>query len=158
MDLKGLEILIGIILSIIAARFAVIKYFDTKKEEFKREFWRKRYENYEKVLELASKITVSEDLDTVEEEIKEYRQYYWGKLAMIEDQKVYDAMKSFNKKLKYLEGEEGKKFTDFTDLQDRTYDLARACRLSLKETWEPEGINISDLKKKGEEGVNEYKL
>lgn len=139
-SLNESKTLLAMLLSFIAACFAIFKYFETKKDEFKKEFWSKRYENYELVLNLASKITVSEDLNSVKEEINEYRQYYWGKLAMIEDQTVYEAMKEFDKKLKYYEGSYEK---DFTSLQNKMYDLARACRLSLKNTWEP--IDLDDL-------------
>jgi hypothetical protein len=131
-----------IISGLLVALGGMIGFFITKNIEFKKEFWAKQYENYERVLELASTITVSEDLDSVQQEIKEYRQYYWGKLAMIEDQNVFNAMIKYNSELKFLEGSEG---TDFLELQNRTYDLARACRLSLKKTWSP--VRISDLKK-----------
>ncbi|WP_430411029.1 hypothetical protein [Kordia sp.] len=135
------EAVAGVLIAVTTAIFGIIKFSQTKKEEFKKEFWQKRYENYERVLELASKIAVTENLEKTPEEIVEFRQYYWGKLSMIEDQQVYDAMIQFENKLKYLEGSES---NDFSELKNASYDLARACRNSLKETWEP--VILEDLK------------
>ena len=137
------EILIGIIISALTAGFGIYKYSEARKDEFKKVFWEKRYENYEHVIELASKIYVSNNLNTVTDEINEFRQYFWGKLAMIEDQGVYDAMINYNEELKKLEGSAS---DNFTVLEDTTYDLARACRNSLRATWEP--VPLSDIKPK----------
>ena len=54
-------LLSGVLLSGVAAVFGIIKFFNEREEAFKKEFWQKRYENYERVLELASKITVSQN-------------------------------------------------------------------------------------------------
>ena len=134
LNIQNLEILIGIIIASITAAFGFIKFSQTRKAEFKKEFWKKRYENYENVIQLASKICVLEDLNLVQEEIQEFRQYYWGKLAIVEDKDVMKVMIAFNNELLYIES--GQQIY-FTELKDRCYDLARACRRSLQNTWEP---------------------
>ncbi|WP_420571175.1 hypothetical protein [Kordia sp.] len=137
------EILIGIAISVFTAIFGIIKFVNEKEKEFKKEFWQKRYENYERVLELTSKIVVSKDISTVREEISEFRQYYWGKLAMIEDQQVCDAMINFEKELQNIE--KGKSKT-FKNLENMCYYLAISCRNSLNDTWKP--VTLNELENK----------
>jgi len=93
------EILFGIIISALTAGFGIYKYSKTRQDELNKVYWQKRYENYSRVLELTSKIAVSKNLEIVQEEIKEFHQYYWGKLAMIETQDVLSAMVSYERAL-----------------------------------------------------------
>lgn len=143
-----IDLIIGIIIASSTAIFGIFKYHKTRKEEFEKEFWKKRYEHYEKILELTSAIAVSDQLSDVKKEIKEFRQFYWGKLAMIENQVVNDAMIDFGQELDRLEQHAN---PDLTPLKIHTYNLARACRKSLQETWEP--VPLDDIEHKAYENL-----
>jgi phosphomevalonate kinase len=144
-----LDLIIGILIASSTAVFGIFKYHKTRKEEFKKEFWKKRYEHYERILELTSAIAVSDQLSDVRQQIKEFRQYYWGKLAMIENQVVCDAMIDFGTELDQLEQQT---HPDLSLLKIHTYSLARACRKSLQKTWEP--IPLDDITHKAIENLS----
>ena len=144
-----LDLIIGIIIASSTAIFGIFKYQKTRKEEFEKEFWKKRYDHYERILELTSAIAVADQLNDVKQEIKEFRQYYWGKLAMIENQVVCDAMIDFGLELDRLEQQTQ---PDLAPLKIHTYNLARACRKSLQETWEP--VPLDDITHKAIENLN----
>jgi hypothetical protein len=141
-SIKNLDILVGILVAASTAAFGFFRFSQTRREEFKKEFWKKRYENYEIVLELASKISVAKDLSLVQDDIQKFREYYWGKLAMIEDQQVLHAMVIFENTLSDAEQNLQK---NAGALKKYCYRLAQACRSSLRDTWEP--VKLYDLKR-----------
>lgn len=144
-----LDLIIGMVIASFTAGVGIIKYHKTRKEEFEKEFWKKRYEHYERILELTSAIAVADKLSDVKQQIKEFRQYYWGKLAMIENQVVLNAMVDFGLELDRLELQTE---PDLDPLKIHTYNLARACRKSLQETWEP--VPLDDITHKVLENFN----
>ncbi len=111
----------------------ILQYSHSKDQEFRKAFWEKRYELYSEVTDLAAKISVSEDLDKVKNERKAFWHLYWGRMSIVESKAVYDAMVLYGQKLKSLEPSGNTS----PDLQQLSYKLARACRNSLKNTWEP---------------------
>ncbi|WP_299229093.1 hypothetical protein [uncultured Psychroserpens sp.] len=118
----------------------IFNYSDKKEGEFRKVFWEKRFEFYQKVTDLAAAIAIAKDLESVKDEREKFWILYWGKLSMIEDQAVFDAMVNYGDHL-FNQEKMGQKAYG---LKQRSYLLARACRNSLKETWEP--VVLDDIK------------
>ena len=118
----------------------IINYADKKENEFKKVFWEKRFEFYEEATVLTATIAIAKDLDSVQSERQKFWTLYWGKLSMIEDQDVKDAMVNYGDSLEKQE----KLGHIESNLKNLSYSLARACRNSLKKTWEP--YNVDDIK------------
>ena len=81
---------------------------------------------------------MADSLPSVSREVALFRQLYWGPLAIVEDQQVLDAMVDFADRLKDVQ--EG---STITELRPLSYFLARACRRSLRDTWEP--VPLDDI-------------
>ena len=123
----------GVIATMATVIIGIAQYSHSKDQEFRKAFWEKQYQLYSEVTDIAAKIAVADDLDDVVEERAKFWHLYYGKMSIVENKAVYDAMVAFGKKLEPLE-KSGK--TAF-ELRVFAYNLARACRESLKHTWEP---------------------
>lgn len=115
-----------------------------QEEEFRQRFWETQLQAYTEICRHAAELAVATNLNKglpsprgsvfgAGDQQYEFLVAYWGPLAIIEDKAVLVAMVDYNKCLNRLRaGEENP-----TVLQHQSYELARACRESLKRTWEP---------------------
>lgn len=124
---------IGVLVTVGTLVGGLWQYQHTREQTFRQRFWEARYALYHEATEVAAHIAVADDLLSVEPQRQRFWQLYWGPLSMLEDPAVYDAMVAFGGKLSELEGR-GR--TD-GELRQLSYALARACRTSLRATWEP---------------------
>jgi len=122
--------------AIIVFLVGIWHYKDSLSEEFKKEYWKKRYEVYEQLNDLAASIASTDDPSISDSLSREFWIMYRGRIILVEDKHVYEAMKSYGETLDHA------KIPDsLHTLQRKAIDLANACRLSLKETWEPVPLN-----------------
>lgn len=138
---EGLETFLKLVTpigAVIAFLVGIYHYKDTKTQEFKKEFWLKRYELYQEVNDLTSEIANTTDSIRYDSLSREFWTLYWGKSILLEDKHVFHAMQSFGTSLKKEIEPDSMKA-----LQNKSMLLGHACRLSLKETWEP--IPIKEL-------------
>jgi hypothetical protein len=111
----------------------------TRELEFRKRFWEEQISLYKRITTTAAKIASStEDYSIDEKEARNFWIYYWGEASMIEDSNVYNAMLLFGENLnRYLQNR-----GEYKDsLSTYSYRLARACRNSLKNTWQPVKID-----------------
>lgn len=125
--------------AIIAFVLGIYHYRDSQAEDFKRTYWEKRYNVYEEACLVSSQlanVTSQAQLDSL-------KSSYWitftGKSMLVEDLHVYDAMTSFGQSLNRAVYPDSLKI-----LISKAHVISRACRTSLKETWEP--VPVSELK------------
>jgi hypothetical protein len=125
--------------AIIAFVLGIYHYRDSQAEDFKRTYWEKRYNVYEEACLVSSQlanVTSQAQLDSL-------KSSYWitftGKSMLVEDLHVYDAMTSFGESLNQALYPDSMKV-----LISKAHAISRACRTSLKETWEP--VPVSELK------------
>ena len=130
---------IGLAVTFATLVFGIYQYHSTKREEFRQAFWQKQYETYKEVTEIAAAIAIADDLDAVKEERERFWQLYWGSMAIIENRNVFDAMVEFGEDLR----DQTVRGHSSSGLLQLSYNLARACRESLKSTWEP--VQIDDI-------------
>ncbi|MFO0941796.1 MAG: hypothetical protein U0930_13660 [Pirellulales bacterium] len=127
----------------IAFGWGLYQYFETSRNEFRKAFWEKRYSLYSRATCAASKIALARNLDSVHTERAEFWSLYWGELSIVESKAVQEAMVAYGKNLTELE----LKPEAANGLKQLSYRLARACRDSLKATWEPAPLDdIPSLK------------
>ena len=103
-------------------------------QEFRKRFWEERLADYRQVTKLAATIAMSKAPQEVEDARSEFWVYYYGELSLIEDRDVFNAMVAFGQALHSFEQEPT---SETEQLKRLSYKLARACRNSLKDTWEP---------------------
>ena len=125
--------------AIVAFGIGIYHYRDSQAEDFKRTYWEKRYAVYEEACLVSSQLAnVSSQA-----ELDSLRSSYWitftGKSMLVEDLHVYDAMSSFGQSLDHAVYPDSLKI-----LIAKSHDISRACRTSLKETWEP--VPLIELK------------
>ena len=130
---------LGVIATMATIIVGIVQYNHSKDQEFRKAFWEKQYKLYSEVTEIAAKIAVSDDLNDVADERANFWHLYYGKMSIVENKAVYDAMVAFGRKLESLEKSGGAAF----ELRLFAYNLARACRESLKDTWEP--VPLDDI-------------
>lgn len=122
-----------------AFAWGLYQHFDTKRSEFRKAFWEKRYELYSRATCAAAKIALAPNVDSVPTERAEFWSLYWGDLSIVESKAVHDAMVAFGEKLSEIETAPERA----NGLKQLSYFLARACRESLKATWEP--VPLDDI-------------
>lgn len=130
---------LGVIATMVTVIIGIIQYNHSKDQEFRKAFWEKQYQLYSEVTDLAARISVADDLDNVIDERAKFWHLYYGKMSIVENKAVYDAMVAFGKRLESLE----KSGETAYELRAFAYSLARACRESLKQTWEP--VPLDDI-------------
>jgi len=128
---------IGVLATLATLGSGIYQYGHSKDQEFRRAFWEKRYQLYSDATDLAASIAIAENLASVAEERSKFWQLYYGKMSIVEDRAVYNAMVDFGKKLEPLENSGNTS----PELKIFAYGLARACRESLKNTWEPVALD-----------------
>jgi hypothetical protein len=134
--------LFSIFIGVITIGTGIYQYRDKKNQEFRKRFWEERLSLYKEATTLAAKIAIADNMELVTEERKRFWELYWGPLCLIEDKNVEAGMVNFGNALKEKVQNE-KASTKLTIL---SIQLAKACRISLKKTWQP--VKLSDLKEK----------
>jgi hypothetical protein len=112
---------------------------DTRNKEFRHAFWQKQFDVYVRATRIAAKIALMQDIESVKPERHEFWVLYSGELSILENKDVRDAMIKYGRELDKIE--KGQKNIDA--LEFLSYNLARACRESLKKTWEP--VPLDDI-------------
>jgi hypothetical protein len=148
--------IISVLIAILTITAGIIQYRITNNENFRKAFWEKRYELYTNVISIASEIANSNSLEESKNYRKEFWKLYWGNLSLIEDVTIERAMVKYGKLLAACEEgtiPEGSCFQGLNDstklgmsyvnrpgLRKLSFDLAHCARESLKNTWDPVGI------------------
>jgi hypothetical protein len=123
--------------AIIAFLIGVYHYRDAKAEEFKKEFWEKRYAVYEELSELTSRIANQSDTTSIDSLSEAFWTMYWGKVVLVEDKNVYEAIRDFGRTLDHV------KLPDSTYmLREKSINVSNACRQSLNNTWQPIPLHV----------------
>lgn len=135
--------------AIAAVVIGIFQYQNTKNMEFRQRFWEERLKLYQEACSAASTIATAKTLADSQQQQSEFWQLYWGRLSLIEDREVMTAMVRFGNELREATDHSASKQA----LEQRSYELARACRNSLKRTWEPAPMDdIPESKGGGEDG------
>ena len=148
--------IISVILALLTIISGIYQYKKTSDENFKKAFWEKRYDLYTQAINHTSDIANSNSLKESEKSRKEFWKLYWGNMSLIEDSSTEQAMVKFGKFLSACESgviTQEKCFEDssnndnlgFTvyrseNLKRLSFELAHCARDSLKNTWDPVGI------------------
>jgi hypothetical protein len=127
----------------IAFCVGVIQYVINNNNEFRKAFWKEQYALYQEVCEDAAAISVAGQLDRAGESREGFWKLYYGRLSILEHPEVKKAMMEYGSQLRKVE--KGEASTD--SLQPWSYRLARACRESLRKTWNPADLGDVDAKK-----------
>lgn len=121
--------------AVIAFLFGVFKYVDAKRRESRKGFLEKQLELYFKATKLGAEIaTLPLEATEREAKLKEFRLLYWGELCIVEDRQVEGAMIAFQAALDRPDADK-KDGDGVTPLQSASYDLAHACRDSVRRGW-----------------------
>jgi hypothetical protein len=141
--------LITIIVAAIPVTVGLTQYYMTRQTEFRKRFWEEQLALYREATEAAAEIAMAPDLASASAPREKFWKLYWGKLSMVEDKGVEQAMISFGAALGECEaGNEKMCFsvvegTTPTKLRKASYTLAHCARFSLATTWNPAGIAAS---------------
>jgi hypothetical protein len=162
--------LISVIIALLVAITGIIQYTSTRNENFRKAFWEKRYELYNKVIETASDIANSKGLRESEDLRRDFWKYYWGNLSLIEDKTMEGAMVNFGTLLSECEtGEKtGKKCfydsdtnttkaNDYVGLRQRSHTLAQCAKESLRKTWDPVSLTKNKCPYKKETSIEKFR-
>jgi len=146
LQMEEIQELIKTITPIIAtavAVFGIIRYFDSKRQEFKKRIWEERRSLYYEITNYTSKIAIANTIDVIHDEVKGFWSMYYGRLSIIEDSNVYEAMINYGNELEKVEN--NKLIPSKSNLKSLSFKLAVACRVSLQNTWEP--VKLENLGK-----------
>lgn len=130
---------VTMIVGIVTAIVAIVQYGHTKRSEFRKRFWEEQLEIYKRTCVAAAGIATASSIALVKRECEEFWRLYWGELSILESKDVKDAMVNFGNQLHLVEAEQAHP----KSLEGLSYQLARACRISLERTWAP--VDIDDL-------------
>jgi hypothetical protein len=123
----------------------LVQWWYTSQSEFRKRFWEEQLDVYQEASDAAAKIAMAETPQT-EAAVADrslFWRLYWGKLSILEGKGVKDAMVAYGNELSEVE----KGTTRHPGmLKKLSYQLARACRESLKKTWEPVPVDDIDAK------------
>ena len=101
---------------------------ETRKLEATRPFLDKQLTLYIETIQIVAKIATLEASEEREQVLKRFWELYWGELALVESPKVERAMREFAYAIN----------NNPNSLQQKSLNLAHACRFSLDKSW---GIN-----------------
>jgi len=122
--------------AIVAFGIGIYHYRDSQAEDFKRTYWEKRYAVYEQATLVSSQAANANSQSALDSIKPLYWITFTGKSMLVEDLHVYDAMTSFGESLNRALYPDSMKI-----LIKKAHAISRACRTSLKETWEPVPLN-----------------
>jgi len=125
--------------AVVAFGVGIYQYVATNQNEFRKAFWTEQYALYQPACDNAAAIAMAERIDEVKKERGEFWKLYWGKMSMLEHQEVKLAMINYGRQLSLVEKGTAKP----ASLRLLSYELARACRESLRRTWNP--ADLGDL-------------
>lgn len=117
--------------ALVAALWSIYVYQDTREKEFYSSFWNKKMELYIGVSEAASTLATTDSPKAFAEAQAAYWGYFYGRLSVVEDETVKNAMQVFSSnvpetgippKLPIGKGQEA-------------YALAIALKRNLLESW-----------------------
>jgi hypothetical protein len=111
----------------------VIQYISNNNNEFRKAIWKEQYALYQEACASAAAIANANRLEDVKDQRESFWRLYWGRLSILEHPNVKHAMMNYGSELKKVEN--GKQPP--SALQSSSYSLARACRESLRQTWNP---------------------
>ncbi|MCU0444655.1 MAG: hypothetical protein MUE85_07020 [Microscillaceae bacterium] len=124
------------IITVVSILIGVWQYNDAQRNnelmEFKRNIWLKQQQAYEEIGNIVSNVVNSTD-DTTQfnQNLKKFREIYWGKLVLVEDDSVEIEMIKFNAETQdFKEGVRNKE-----DLMRRGYKLIKTCKKSINSSW-----------------------
>jgi hypothetical protein len=127
------------VVAIITLVAAILQYRATANTDFRRVFWEQQLAIYKTATSAAGKIASATNINDVMEARNSFWALYWGEVSILEHPVVKRAMEAYGDQLKRVEAGEAPP----SSLKQLSYALARACRLSLKETWNP--VDIGDI-------------
>lgn len=130
---------VGSMIALATVAIGAFQYLSTRQNEFRKTFWAEQLGMYRKVCSAAAAIAIASNIDSVKTERKVFWNLYWGELSIIEHPEVKDAMAEYGTQLNLVEAYRAAP----ASLKLLSFDLARACRLSLAKTWNP--VDIGDL-------------
>jgi len=125
--------------AIVTFAWGVWQYRGTQRGQFQQRFWEERYKLYSEACQAAASIATAKSVEDTEMEQMAFWRLYWGRLSIVENRGVKDAMVAYGRELSNVQ--KGKSKPD--SLRLLSYTLARECRMSLQQTWEP--VDLDDL-------------
>lgn len=137
------------LLALIGGSIGLWRYLDTSRKEFRKPYWERQLSLYFEVTGAAAtlasidsgKIDSSNREELRAQAQEKFWQLYYGPLEIVTDDHVTDAIVEFKKCL--LIRRAGKGIP--RDLEIKALELARACRLSIGESW---SIELSKLQQR----------
>ena len=129
----------GALIALLTVAIGLYQFNSTVGNGFRKTVWTEQYSVYQEACKAAAEIAVAAEIEDAERSRKKFWRLYWGRLSILEHPNVAAAMVKYGKKLKEVEANNGKTST----LEHLSYQLARECRKSLQETWNP--VDIGDL-------------
>lgn len=127
---------VGLLLTLATIVFGLFQYFHQlsyeNSMEFKRKFWENQIEVYSNACKYAGLIANYSNQEEFEKHVKSFNALYWGKMIMVDDSVVENAMKEFYLAIKDFNPQDKK---SGNKLKYKADQLANACRTSSFDTW-----------------------
>lgn len=108
-------------------RTEATRYADTRRIEATKPFLERQLRLYTEATKSAATIATAAEGPDRAKATKRFWELYWGELALVEDEAVARAMVAFGRA---LEAGQSRR-----EIQQRSLDLAHACRDSLAASW-----------------------
>ncbi len=122
--------------AIVAFGIGIYHYRDSQAEDFKRTYWEKRYSVYEDACLVSSQLANVSSQAALDSLKSSFWITFTGKSMLVADEHVFNAMTSFGESLNDAV------YPDSLNvLITKAHAISKACRTSLKETWEPVPVN-----------------
>lgn len=137
----------GAVVALLTVIAGVYQYVLVTNNGFRKTIWTEQYALYQEACSAAAEISMASTIREVEKARREFWYLYWGKLSILEHPNVKKAMVDYGNQLYLVQ--DGKSAP--SSLRLLSYTLARECRKSLKETWNP--ADIGDLQEAEEENL-----
>jgi hypothetical protein len=122
------------------------QYRQNVQGEFHKKIWDEQYALYKEACGAASALACAHSLSEVQTEHVAFWRLFWGRLSILEDNGVKQAMQDFGTQLRKVESDDVRR-PALSSLEQYSYRLAVACRNSLKTTWEPSPVDTFDENK-----------
>ncbi len=128
------------LIALVAIVAGFIQYRVTTENEFRKTFWQQQLEVYKRTTQAAAGIALSTESPPSPSDRATFWRLYWGELSVLEHPVVKDAMVAYGNQLYEVEAGRAAPST----LRQLSFKLARACRLSLQQTWNP--ADLGDIR------------
>jgi hypothetical protein len=113
------------------AFWAYYTYKDTKKREFYTEYWNKKFSLFLETSEAASRMATTQSLEEFKKVRAKFWELFYGRLSLVEGDRVKHAMEDFAGKIPLGEPEE----LPLKALQDPAYVLTQELKTELSTSW-----------------------